>query len=72
MDAIRLSEVTGIAKRTGTDEHGNSWTEFSVDYFALQSEGECSICGETLSEGWLCLDGGEEVCDEHVEIVDES
>jgi hypothetical protein len=48
------------------DRHGCKWVEFSVDYLALQEDGECTICGATLSRGWLCLDGGGEVCSDHV------
>ena len=44
----------------------DSWTQFEVDYFAEQDDGECAICGEILTSGWMCLDGGEEICDEHV------
>lgn len=70
METIILSNVEGIARLTGTDEHGNQWTQFAVDYMAEQVEGECCICGETLESGWLCLDGGEECCDDHVEFAD--
>jgi len=51
----------------GIDEHGNRWVRFEVDYFAQQEPGECAECGNTLESGWLCLDGGYEVCDEHIE-----
>ena len=66
METIRLSKVDGIARLSGTDAYGNSWTQFEVDYLAEQTDGECDICGATLSEGWMCLDGGDEVCDSHV------
>ena len=65
---IRLHNIEGISRRSGTDEHGCQWTEFTVDYGAEQEDGECSICGETLSSGWMCLDGGDEVCADHVEL----
>ncbi|GEM_PF-4918403 len=66
-ETIILSNIEGISRKSGTDEHGNTWTEFEVDYLAEQEPGECSICSATeLESGWLCLDGGEEVCDEHV------
>lgn len=54
----------------GIDQYGCMWTPFEVDYFAMQEDGTCVICGETLSSGWLCLDGGDEVCDKHVTILD--
>lgn len=68
-DTIKLHDVEGISRKTATDEHGNQWTEFTVDYLALEEDGECSICGAFLGCGWMCLDGGEEVCEHHVEFV---
>ena len=67
---IRLHDVYGIARLSGTDGDGCTWTQFEVDAFAEQESGTCSICGTEISSGWLCGDGGEEVCDEHVEILD--
>ena len=67
MTEIRLTDVEGISRMSGTDEHGNQWIQFEVDYLALQSDGECSLCEAVLANGWLCLDGGEEVCDRHVD-----
>ena len=69
-ERVILSGVEGIACKSGTDQHGARWIEFAVDYFAEQTPGTCDICGATLESGWLCLDGGQEVCDEHVETVD--
>ncbi len=70
-ERIKLHDVQGIVRRSGTDEHGNEWVEFEVDTFAEQEPGECSICGETLHDGWVCLDGGEGVCSSHVEYTEE-
>jgi hypothetical protein len=67
-ERIVLHNVEGIARKSGTDPNGCQWVQFEVDYLAEQEEGECCICGRTLTAGWLCLDGGDEVCDEHVEI----
>jgi hypothetical protein len=66
---VRLRDVRGTAVLSGTDQYGNAWTQFAVDPFAGQEEGECSVCGQPLTEGWLWLDGGEEVCDQHVLIL---
>jgi hypothetical protein len=66
METITLHDVDGIARLSGTDENGCSWTQFEVDSFAEQLPGECCICGEELWDGWMCLDGGDEVCDSHV------
>jgi len=70
-EVIKLRDKSGIARHTGVDEHGNIWTEFEVDFFAEQSAGECSICGAELLHGWQCMDGGEEVCDVHIEFETE-
>ncbi len=64
---IRFVRTEGISRLTGYDEHGCTWTQFEVDWFAGQEAGQCSICGEQLESGWLCLDdGSQEVCDEHI------
>ena len=52
------------------DSNGSSWIQFEVDYFAEQENGECFICGEELSYGWMNLGGNEEVCDEHIHELD--
>jgi len=64
-ETIRLHDLQGISRRGGTDEQGNQWIEFEVD-LAQQMACECSICGATIESGWLCLDGGEKVCNAHV------
>jgi hypothetical protein len=66
-DKIVLHDIEGTARRSGTDQHGNHWIEFEVDHLAQQESGNCSICSADLLSGWMCLDGGDEVCDEHVE-----
>ena len=67
-DKIRLHDIEGIARLSGTDAAGNKWIQFEVDYLAEQQDGECSICSAVVASGWICLDGGDEVCAEHVEI----
>jgi len=66
-EIIKLRDIQGIARLSGTDENGNVWTQFEVDYMAEQEDGECCICGARLETGWLCSDGGDEVCNKHVE-----
>ncbi len=68
MDTIKLHDIEGISLLSGTDDSGCTWTQFEVDYFAEQEDGECSLCGAALSSGWMCLDGGEEVCADHIEL----
>lgn len=70
-EKIKIHNVNGIFRHSGIDEQGSEWIEFEVDYFADQTDGECSICGEVLEYGWMCLDGGEEVCAIHIEIESE-
>lgn len=70
-EKIILHDIEGIARLSGTDEHGCNWVQFEVDYLAEEEDGECSICGETISSGWLCLDGGDEVCSEHVSFAEQ-
>jgi hypothetical protein len=68
MENIQLNNIQGSSRLTGQDLNGLFWTQFEVDYFAEQLDGECDICQATISSGWLCLDGGEEVCSDHVTI----
>ena len=63
---IKLHDVEGFARLSGIDEDGCTWIQFEVDVFAGQEFGECSICGAILSSGWMCMDGGEEVCEAHI------
>lgn len=65
-ETIYLHNINGFAFKTGDDQHGCHWSQFIVDHLAEQEDGECSICGAKLTSGWVCGDGGEEVCDEHV------
>lgn len=67
MENIHLWKVKGTARKSGKDFNNNQWTEFEVDSLAEQLPGKCCICGTELEKGWLCLDGGDEVCTEHVE-----
>lgn len=65
-EKIFLHDVSGIVRKWGIDSQGNQWVEFEVDYLAEQETGVCEICGAELESGWLCLDGGDEVCDSHI------
>ena len=69
---VVLSNVEGFACKTGTDQHGCEWVEFDVDYPAGQEPGECRFCGARIETGWLCLDGGDECCAEHVEFSEDT
>ena len=60
----------GISRKSGTDQDGLEWIHFEVDWLALQEYGLCGICGENIESGWMCLDDGEEICDEHVEFIE--
>ena len=70
METIALYNVEGTAKLSGIDEYGNNWVQFEVDHFAEQEVGECAICDAELKSGWICLDGGDEVCASHVSLFD--
>jgi hypothetical protein len=65
---IRLHNLDGVDMHTGTDKHGCIWSQFLVDALAEQEPGTCAICGAILHSGWHCLDGGDEVCNAHVQI----
>ena len=63
----------GIARKTAVDEHGCKFIEFEVDWLAGEDVDCCHVCEIAIEEGWLCLDGGEVYCYEHVmEIQDEA
>lgn len=71
-EKIVLRDIEGFAVLSGTDQDGLTWTQFEVDEFAEQEPGECDICGKELWSGWVCLDGGDEVCDCHVSFADDA
>jgi hypothetical protein len=60
---IHLHDIEGFVRKSGIDEHGNAWIEDEVTEDPL----ECDICGEEIWSGWTCLDGGDFICNEHVE-----
>ena len=66
LEVITLHNVTGFSRKSGIDINGNFWEQFEVDYLAEQEDGECAICHAVLTEGWMCLDGGDEVCSRHI------
>ena len=68
METITIYDATGVSRLSGTDYQGNTWTQFEVDYLAEQEDGECTICHAVLEEGWMCLDGGDEVCNSHIRL----
>lgn len=70
MENIILTGISGMGCLSGIDQNGARWIQFQVDYFAEQVDGECSGCGAVLACGWMCLDGGEEVCGDHVTLED--
>ena len=47
---------------------GLTWAEFKVDEFAEQQNGNCWACNSEMSEGFMCMDGGEELCLDCVEL----
>ena len=67
--AITITVTGGISRLDGVCEEGAEWTQFEVDYLAEQTDGECVECRKTINEGWLCLDGGEEACNECVTVI---
>jgi len=69
----RIIRLRDLDDGTGTDIDGNVWTHFLLDTKAEQASGICTICGATLHSGWTNMDnGGEEICDCHVLMIDAS
>ena len=67
------------------DYPGITWSHYDVDPFTRECECEgpecdpetcprfsdtCETCGTPFSSGWVCLDGGETVCDDCVTVVE--
>jgi len=55
---IKLTNIEGISRLSGTDEQGNAWIQFEVDYFAEQLEGECHTVGNRWPMGGCAWTGG--------------
>ena len=66
---VQLTVTDGFSRLGGHDEDGNRFLQFTVDYFAEQEDAECARCGTIVSSGWACMDGGEEYCDDCVDVV---
>lgn len=70
MTEIHLTEVGGMSRLSGTDQHGKHWDECWSDS-AAKNRGmlRCSICGEPVQchvSGWICSESGEVRCDQHI------
>lgn len=61
--SVFLVTLDGFARKSGTDADGARWTESEREDGELD---DCAECGALISDGWLCLDGGEIVCNAHV------
>jgi hypothetical protein len=51
------------------DQFGQTWVHVLVDPFAMQPAVQCGECEVEADQGWLCLDGGGELCVSHIEIT---
>jgi hypothetical protein len=55
--------------RNGVDmQYGLRWLEFELGQDQDQDQ-ECTICGQHITTGWLCIDSGMCVCHEHVDFT---
>ncbi len=64
---ILMIEDGEAGSRSAVDlETGKVFTEFEREFQPGGSIGYCVVCDTALESGWMCLDGGEEYCEEHV------
>lgn len=63
--SIHLCEYDGLGGRDADDK---TWCMFHLDGSTAHVPRPCAICDQTISDGWLCLDSGEAVCNTHVTI----
>ena len=75
---IKLKNIQGIARKSGEDEFGNYYLEYNLDLedIELDEDGNeiwdiCEECGKEITEGWVCMDGGETYCRSCIEIEKE-
>lgn len=68
---IVLHDIRGSSLLSGVDDNGNTWIQFRVDAFAGEDNGECELCGAEISSGWLCMSDSTEICDDHVQFLEE-
>ena len=73
-ETIFIAENEGTAipfhcAASGTDPAGAFWVPFEADGSEGEDTSQCAICDDDIESGYLCLDGGTEVCSEHVQIV---
>jgi hypothetical protein len=68
-NTVVIPVADGIARLSGLCTNGLMWTEYNLEpYDDGPISDTCSICDAEITSGWLCLDGGEVVCDSHVTI----
>lgn len=65
-DKVFLHSIAGTALKSGIDRDGLMWVEFTVDEFADQESEECAFCHRKVYSGWMCPEGGDVCCNEHV------
>jgi hypothetical protein len=68
MIVVYMEDAMGT---TWQDQFGQLWVPIQVDHFAEQSSVDCSVCHNIGDDGWLCLDGGQELCPCHVMVTTE-
>ena len=60
-----LTDVKGRKFLTGTDEQGNIWNQFEIDYLNDPTTETCMECNRPLEFGWRSMQD-ETVCDDEV------
>ena len=68
VDDASLDKTGSLLSGRYTCPDGLTWAEFKVDEFAAQQNGNCWACNSEISEGFMCMDGGEELCLDCVEL----
>lgn len=82
MKANLVSYEPGYGRASGVDDYGNAWIEYDIEPSCRECEcdgpeceptscprfvDECHACGNAIERsGWLCLDGGDQLCHECV------
>jgi hypothetical protein len=58
--------ITDALASAGEDQYGRAW--IPVEKFQDQPPIHCIFCDKVVTIGWMCMDGGEEICVDHMAI----
>jgi|2_EtaG_2_1085320.scaffolds.fasta_scaffold01594_5 hypothetical protein len=66
---IRFTDHEEILINTAIDEHGYRWALLDELFDGEEFESICPICRSQVESGWLCLNTGKTICEDHIALL---